>query len=58
MVLFQGAVHAAIPVIIFGLFSLSAGLFSLMLPETLNKKMPESVAEVERSGKKKKKSTK
>ena len=47
----QGDIHAAIPVIIFGIFSVTAGLFSLMLPETLNKKMPESVAEIERSAK-------
>merc|ERR1719220_1896472 len=46
-----GDIHAAIPVIIFGIFSVTAGLFSLMLPETLNEKMPESVAEVERSAK-------
>ena len=51
--LFQGAIHAGIPVIIFGIFATSAGLLSLMLPETLNKKMPESVKEVERSAKKK-----
>lgn len=44
---FQGAIHPAIPVIIFGAFSASAGMLSLMLPETLNRKMPESVAEVE-----------
>jgi len=49
-----GFVHAGIPVVIFGLASTSAGLFSLMLPETLNKKLPESVAEVERSAKNKK----
>jgi len=49
-----GASHAAIPVIIFGICSVVAGLLSLMLPETLNKKMPETVAEVERSAKLKK----
>nr|XP_040575273.1 organic cation transporter protein-like isoform X2 [Lepeophtheirus salmonis] len=49
-----GAAHAAIPVIIFGIVSFTAGLFSLMLPETLNKKMPESVAEVENYRKRKK----
>ncbi|CAB4070220.1 SLC22A4_5 [Lepeophtheirus salmonis] len=48
-----GAAHAAIPVIIFGIVSFTAGLFSLMLPETLNKKMPESVAEVENYRKRK-----
>ena len=47
----QGNIHAAIPVIIFGIFAATAGLVALMLPETLNKKMPESVAEVERSAK-------
>lgn len=48
-----GAVHAGIPAIIFGIVATLAGLSSLMLPETLNRKMPESVAEVERSAKKK-----
>ena len=47
----QGDANAAYPAIIFGIFSVTAGLFSLMLPETLNKKMPESVAEIERSAK-------
>merc|ERR1712111_215719 len=48
-----GSVHAGIPVLIFGAFSTSAGLLALMLPETLNRKLPESVAEVERSGRRK-----
>ena len=48
----QGAVHAGIPAIIFGIAATLAGLCSLMLPETLNRKMPDSVAEVERSAKK------
>jgi OCT family organic cation transporter-like MFS transporter 4/5 len=47
------AIHAGIPVIIFGIVSTLAGLLSLMLPETRNKKMPESVAEIEKSAKKK-----
>jgi len=49
-----GSIHAGIPVVIFGLCSFAAGVTSLMLPETLNRKMPESVAEVERAGKQKK----
>jgi len=40
-------------VVIFGVAAFSAGGFSLMLPETLNKKLPESVAEVERAGRRK-----
>eukprot|EP00095_Tigriopus_kingsejongensis_P005178 maker-scaffold237_size242172-snap-gene-1.35 protein:Tk05178 transcript:maker-scaffold237_size242172-snap-gene-1.35-mRNA-1 annotation:"sugar transporter" len=46
-----GAIHPAIPVIIFGLFSCTAGVLALMLPETLNKRLPESVADVEKSAK-------
>ena len=53
LIFLQGAVHAGIPAIIFGIVATLAGLLSLMLPETLNRKMPESVAEVERSAKKK-----
>merc|ERR1712223_1780573 len=49
-----GSINAGIPVVIFGLCSFAAGVTSLMLPETLNRKMPESVAEVERAGKRKK----
>ena len=49
----QGAIHAGIPAIIFGIVATMAGLLSLMLPETLNRKMPESVAEIERAAKKK-----
>jgi len=48
-----GSIHASIPVVIFGLCSFAAGITSLMLPETLNRKLPESIAEVERSGKRK-----
>ena len=50
----MGSINAGIPVVIFGLCSFAAGVTSLMLPETLNRKMPESVAEVERAGKQKK----
>lgn len=42
-----GGISAGIPTIIFGVFSLSAGLFALLLPETLNKQLPETVADVE-----------
>jgi len=49
-----GSIHAGIPVVIFGLCSFAAGCTSLMLPETLNKRLPESVADVERAGRRKK----
>ena len=43
----SGQVHPGIPAVIFGVFSTAAGLFALRLPETLNKKLPASVAEIE-----------
>ena len=46
-------VHPGIPAVIFGVFSTSAGLFALWLPETLNKKLPASVAEIEAEAKNK-----
>jgi len=46
-----GKVHAGIPAVVFGVFSTTAGLFALWLPETLNKKLPATVAEVEASAK-------
>jgi len=42
-----GEKHKTYPTIIFGAVALIAGTFSLLLPETRNKKLPETVAEVE-----------
>lgn len=41
-----------LPLVIFGVLSLISGLFSLYLPETLNKKLPETIEEGERFGRK------
>lgn len=41
-----------LPLIIFGAMAFLSGLMSLLLPETLNKKLPETIAEGERFGKK------
>lgn len=40
------------PLIIFGAMAFVSGLLSLLLPETLNKKLPETIEEGERFGKK------
>jgi len=45
-----GNISAGIPALIFGIFSVLAGLVSIMLPETLNKKLPETVEDVEAYG--------
>ena len=42
-----GSISAGIPAVIFGGFSVTAGLAALLLPETLNKQLPETVADVE-----------
>jgi len=46
-----GKVSAGIPAMIFGASSVAAGLAVMALPETLNKKLPENVADVEAWGK-------
>jgi len=46
-----GKVSAGIPAMIFGASSVAAGLAAMALPETLNKKLPENVADVEGWGK-------
>lgn len=40
------------PLVIFGVLSFVSGLLSLYLPETLNKKLPETIEEGERFGRK------
>lgn len=40
------------PLVIFGALSFVCGLLSLLLPETLNKKLPETIEEGECFGKK------
>jgi len=46
-----GKVSAGIPAMIFGASSVAAGLAAMALPETLNMKLPENVADVEAWGK-------
>ena len=42
-----GKVSPGIPAVIFGVSSILAGLAATLLPETLNQKLPETVADVE-----------
>lgn len=44
-----------LPLLIFGAMAFAGGLLSLLLPETMNKKLPETIAEGEIFGKKTKK---
>jgi len=39
-----------LPLIAYGVFGVTAGLVSLMLPETLNKKLPETIDDGENVG--------
>jgi len=41
-----------LPLIAYGVFAISAGLLSLMLPETLGQQLPETIAESNDLGKK------
>ncbi|XP_054739820.1 organic cation transporter protein isoform X1 [Anastrepha obliqua] len=45
-----GAYYEALPLLLFGAASLSAGILGLLLPETFRKKLPDSVAEAKQLG--------
>jgi len=49
-----GKQSAGVPSLIFGISATLAGLFAMALPETLNKKLPESVEDVEEYARRKK----
>lgn len=48
----EGDMAKAMPLIIFGLATIGAGLLALLLPETLNKELPETVEDAVRYGRK------
>lgn len=47
-----GDIWRPFPLVVFGVLAFISGLLSLYLPETLNKKLPETIEEGERFGKK------
>ena len=46
----KGSFGVALPSLVFGVLSVLAGIFALFLPETLNKKLPETVADAKNFG--------
>lgn len=49
---FQTVIYPGLPLILFGCMGLIAGLLSLTFPETLGLKLPDTIFEAERIGKK------
>lgn len=47
----QARIWQPFPLLVFGVLALTGGVLSLMLPETLNKKLPETIEEGENFGK-------
>lgn len=47
---FQADYWRPLPLLVIGILALSAGLMSLMLPETLNRKLPETIEDGEKFG--------
>jgi OCT family organic cation transporter-like MFS transporter 4/5 len=47
----QAEIYKALPFFLFGGISVASGLLILLIPETLNQKLPHTVEEAERLGK-------
>jgi len=46
----QAEIYKALPFFLFGAISVASGLLILLIPETLNQKLPDTVEEAERMG--------
>lgn len=49
-VYFQAEIYKALPFFLFGGMSVASGLLVLLIPETLNQKLPDTVEEAESLG--------
>ena len=47
----QGSTGQTLPLVIFGTFTFLAGILASMLPETLNRSLPDSIKDAENFGK-------
>jgi hypothetical protein len=50
IIFFQGDYWRPLPLLIYGVLALCGGVLSLLLPETLNKKLPDTIEDGELFG--------
>lgn len=51
MLFFQAQIWTPLPLVLFAAMAITAGLLSLLFPETLHTKLPDTIEEAENIGK-------